>query len=96
MIHKLIVPKKRVVSVSLTVPEDFIGEEIEVIAYIRKEGLQQPGTADLLSPALQGDVLNNQEFINWITKAEMMPSVSLQDAKSEWANKRKQLQQLIK
>jgi hypothetical protein len=96
MIHKVIVPKNRKVNVSFTVPEDYVGEEMDVIAFIRKEGLQQSGHAQPLSPALPGDPLTNQEFVNWIKQAETMPTISLQEAKSKWTNKRMQLQQLIK
>ena len=96
MIHKVIVPKNRKVSISFTVPEDYVGEEMDIIAFVRKEGLQQSGHSKLLSPALPGDPLTNQDFINWIKQAETMPTISLQEAKTKWTNKRMQLQQLIK
>ena len=96
MIHKIIVPKNREVNLSFTVPENYVGEEMEVIAFIRKEGLQQSEPAVRVSPALHGEPLTNQEFINWINQAEMMPTISLEEAKSKWANKRAQLQHLIK
>ena len=96
MIHKVIVPKNRKVNLTFTVPEDYVGEEMDVIAFTRKENVQRPAQTKPFSPALQGDPLTNQEFINWITQAEMMPDVSLEEAKSRWTNKRMQLQQLIK
>ncbi|HEY8780469.1 MAG TPA: hypothetical protein VIM16_02550 [Mucilaginibacter sp.] len=96
MIHKVIVPKNRKVSLSFTVPEDYVGEEMEVIAFMRKEGLLQTEPAGLVSPALQGGPLTNKEFINWINQAETMPTVSLEAAKNKWTNKRTQLQRLIK
>lgn len=92
MIHKIIVPKNREVNLSFTIPEDYIGEEMEVIAFLKKDGLQQSE----LSPALKGDPLTNREFISWINQAEMMPTISLEEAKSRWTNKRSQLQELIK
>jgi len=94
MIHKVIIPNNREVTLSFTVPEDYVGEEMEVIAFTRREG--QTVSAELLSPALQGSPLTNQEFVNWINQAEMMPTISLDDAKSKWTKKRQELQQLIK
>ncbi len=48
------------------------------------------------SPALEGIPMSSQEFTNWIEQAEAMPSVTLQQAKTKWAKKRRELQQLIK
>jgi hypothetical protein len=96
MIHKVIVPKNRKVNLSFTVPEDYVGEEMEVIAFIKKEGLSQSEPDKLLSPSLHAYPLTNQEFIDWINRAETMPTISLEEAKNKWTNKRKQLQQLIK
>jgi hypothetical protein len=94
MIHKVIVPKNRKVNLSFTVPENYVGEEMEVIAFIKKERSSEPDT--LLSPSLHADPLTNQEFIDWINQAEAMPTISLEEAKNKWTNKREQLQQLIK
>jgi hypothetical protein len=97
MIHKVIVPKNRKVNLSFTIPENYVGEEMEVIAFRKKEGLSQQGPDKLLSPSLHANPLTNQEFIDWIERAEtMMPTISLEEAKNKWTNKRKQLQQLIK
>jgi hypothetical protein len=96
MIHKTIVPKKREIKLSFTVPEDYVGEEVEVIAFIKKDGLSQPEAGKLRSPALPGAAMSNQQFIDWITQSETMPTVSLDDAKRKWTNKRLQLRQLIK
>jgi len=63
--------------------------------FIRNENLQTE-TTELLSPALNGSPLTNQEFINWIEQAETTPTISLQEAKSRWANQREQLLHLIK
>jgi hypothetical protein len=52
--------------------------------------------ADMSSPSLPGSPLSLKAFKNWIADAESMPFVSLKDAKTKWAGKRKQLQQLLK
>ena len=96
MIHKTIVPKNREVKLSFTIPEDYVGEEVEVIAFIKKDGLPQTQKAKLISPALPGPLLTDQEFIDWIAQSEALPTVSLDAAKQTWAAKRSQLQKLIK
>ncbi|MCY7311942.1 MAG: hypothetical protein LH619_14290 [Chitinophagaceae bacterium] len=53
-------------------------------------------TGQMPSPALEGKPMTTQEFNSWIEQAEAMPAITLQQAKTKWANKRKQLQQLIK
>jgi len=52
--------------------------------------------AELDSPALPGAKMNLKAFKEWIAKSEEAPTVSLIEAKSKWAEKRKQLQKLIK
>jgi hypothetical protein len=96
MIHQIIVPNTQTVNLSFTVPTNYIGEEMEVIAFIKKETVTQNTTITTLSPALQGNPLTNDEFKNWILQAENQPTLSLQDAKDKWKNKRQQLQQIIK
>ncbi len=96
MIHKVIVPKTRLVNLAIAVPEDFIGEEMEVIAFLKKDGLQEFESAGMVSPALPGSPLTNHQFVNWIKQAELMPTISLEDAKSQWTNQREKLLQLIK
>ncbi len=96
MIHKIIVPKNREIKLSFIVPEDYVGEEVEVIAFIKKEGLLQSQKSKLGSPALPGPPLTDQEFIDWIARSEVMASVSLEEAKHRWTSKRSQLQKLIK
>ncbi|MEP7376003.1 MAG: hypothetical protein ABI675_21585 [Chitinophagaceae bacterium] len=54
------------------------------------------GDADINSPALPGSPLSLSAFKNWIAAAESMPSVSLKDAKTKWAAKRKKLLHLSK
>ncbi len=96
MIHKTIVPKNREIKLSFTLPEDYVGEEVEVIAFIKKDGLPQSQQNKLGSPALPGRALTNQEFMDWIGQSEAMATVSLEEAKQRWATKRNQLQKLIK
>ncbi|MBC7411977.1 MAG: hypothetical protein H7331_05930 [Bacteroidia bacterium] len=96
MIHQIIVPNTQTVNLTFTVPTNYIGEEMEVIAFIKKETLTQNTSITTLSPALQGNPLTNDEFKNWILQAENQPTLSLQDAKVKWKNKRQQLQQIIK
>jgi hypothetical protein len=96
MIHKLIVPDSREVNISFIVPENYIGEEMEVIAFIKKEGMQPVRSSENLSPSLQGNPMTNEEFLNWIENAETMETVSLKDAKNQWAKKRNHLQKLMK
>jgi len=48
------------------------------------------------SPALPGKALNLQAFKNWIANSEVSPTISLNDAKALWQNKRKQLMQAEK
>ncbi len=81
---------------TFTVPKNYIGKELEIIAFSKKEGLQQTKTSEILSPALQENPLSNKKFIDWINQAEAMPGINLKEAKSKWKNKRSQLQQLIR
>jgi hypothetical protein len=50
----------------------------------------------LNATSLPGKKLTQGEFKNWIEQAEKSNTISLKEAKSKWATKRKQLQQLIK
>jgi hypothetical protein len=52
--------------------------------------------ADINSPSLPGSPLSLKVFKSWIADAAQTPSVSLTEAKQQWAGKRKQLQQLAK
>lgn len=49
---------------------------------------------NLDSPALAGAPLSLKAFKNWIHDAESTNTISLKEAKSKWAEKRKQLQQI--
>jgi len=51
---------------------------------------------ELNTPALPGNQLNITAMKQWIAGAEASPTISLKTAKSEWVNRRKQLQQLDK
>lgn len=48
------------------------------------------------SAALPGNALNLNAFKNWIAGAENTATVDAKKAKLKWANKRKQLEKLIK
>jgi len=94
MIHKTIIPDKKEVRLSLNVPDNYIGAEIEVIAFAKSEALQ---TDDIFaSPALSGSPMDSKAFRQWIGQAEAAPAVSLEEAKQAWEIKKKQLQNLIK
>ena len=47
---------------------------------------------DLNSPSIPGEALSLAAFKDWLEDAENSSTVSLKEAKSTWANKRKQLQ----
>jgi hypothetical protein len=40
MIQAIIIPETEVVNFSFTIPESYIGKELEIIAFTRNEGLQ--------------------------------------------------------
>jgi hypothetical protein len=46
--------------------------------------------ANFDSPALPGAQMSLKAFKDWIAKSEEAPTVSLQEAKFKWAEKRKQ------
>jgi hypothetical protein len=52
--------------------------------------------ADLDSPSLPGGRLSLKAFKNWIVNAENAPVTDLKEAKSKWANRKKQLRKLIR
>ena len=41
MIRTIIIPDKTTVNISLSIPENYVGKEMEVIAFTKKEGLSQ-------------------------------------------------------
>jgi hypothetical protein len=51
---------------------------------------------EISSPSLPGKPLGITEFKQWIASAEAAPAISLQEAKTKWASKRKQLHKLTK
>ena len=87
MIQKTIIPTNANVQLSLVVPDNFIGEEIEIIAYLKNKELPFESS---------GPTLSNTEFKNWIKQAESLPTVSLAEIENKWTSKRIQLQKLIK
>lgn len=52
--------------------------------------------SDLDTPSLPGTPLSIHEFKNWIKDAGQSPTVSLNQAKEKWANKRQQLRKLTR
>lgn len=52
--------------------------------------------SEMESPAIPGDKLSLKAFKNWIAKSEEAPTVSLKEAKSQWSEKKRQLQRLTK
>lgn len=83
-------------NISLDVPEDCIGEEMEIFAFKRSAPVQQDRISEPLSTALPGVPLTDSEFIDWVVNAEMMPTITLEEAKNRWAEKKLQLKKLIK
>jgi hypothetical protein len=58
MIRTTIIPDKQEISISLLVPENYIGKEVEVIAFSKKEVVeerQQEGTKKVTFNALSLD-----------------------------------------
>lgn len=92
MIHKVIVPESRMVNVSFTVPDSYVGEEMEVLAFIKNE-ISKPDFFEEKSPSLGGNPMSNQQFVDWINDSESAPTISLQEAETQWTKKRKQLLQ---
>ena len=91
MIHKTIIPDKREVKLSFNVPDNYIGEEIEVIAFAKNESFKETDDT-FLSPALSGLPMNNEGFLKWVEQAESTPTISLEEAKQRWEIKQKQAQ----
>ena len=48
------------------------------------------------TPALPGTPLSLYEFRKWVNNAEQTSTVSLEEAKTIWEGKRKQLQKIIR
>ena len=44
MIQAVIIPDNEIVNFSFKVPKNYIGKELEIIAFTRNEGLQNKGT----------------------------------------------------
>jgi len=95
MIQKTIIPTNTNVTLSFVVPENFVGEEIEVIAFIKNKELPIESSG-LISPSIKGNPMSNTEFKNWIEQAESMQVVSIDEVEKKWTSKKKQLEMLIK
>ena len=88
MIHKVIVPEKRTINITLDVPQDYIGKEIEIVAFIKNEGLKENTKTERIPHTLKGPRMTNEEFTDWIRDAENSPTISLEEAKQRWAKSR--------
>ena len=55
--------------------------------------VKSPGLA---SPALPGKAMDLPAFEAWISDAENTPTVTLKEAKSRWASRKKKLQKISK
>ncbi len=92
MVRTIVTPSKREVSIQM--PKNYIGKKVEVLYYMLDEiEVKEDHTSSL---ALPGSPISDSEFKNWIAQAEKGPTISLDESKSKWALKRKQLQKLIK
>ncbi len=58
--------------------------------------LERDRSGEVFSPSLEGPPMTETEFKNWVEKAEATPTITLQQAKNKWAEKRHKLQKLIK
>jgi len=90
MIHKTIIPQQRTLNVSFTIPQSYVGKEIEFVAFIKQQVTLK------ISPALVGSPLSNQEFLDWIHQSENTNTISLQEAKDKWEIKKEHLLQIVK
>lgn len=41
MVQKVIIPDNNVVNLSLTLPDSYVGKEVEIIAFTKNEGLEE-------------------------------------------------------
>jgi hypothetical protein len=85
MIRTVIMPESETISV--TIPKKYIGKKIEIVVFENGSNHLE----NTLKTSLPGKPLDNKEFLNWIEHAEALPTISLQEAKSKWGNKKKQL-----
>lgn len=63
---------------------------------VSKKAIKIISKDEMNSPAFPGAPLSITAMKQWIAGAEIAPAISLKSAKSEWANRRKHLQQLGK
>lgn len=63
---------------------------------VNKKAIMIISKDEMYSPALPGTSLRITAMKQWIAGSEASPAISLKTAKSEWANRRKQLQKLGK
>lgn len=89
MIHKIVTPANQTLNISLDVPVNYIGKEVEIIAFIKNENA-------FSSPSISGECLTNEGFNQWISSAEKMKTYSMKDATKQWGKQKKKLLKLIK
>jgi hypothetical protein len=92
MIHKTIITNNRKVNLSFTVPENFLGKELEFIVFSKTDELVK----NILMPTQKGNALSIDEFKKWIELAEQEPTISLAKKKQEWSKTQKKLLKIIK
>jgi hypothetical protein len=51
---------------------------------------------DLSAYSLPGDPISNEDFRKWVEYAENSPTISLNEAKQQWAEQKKTLRKLIR
>ncbi len=65
-------------------------------ALVSKKAIKIISKDEMHSPALPGEPFSLYALKQWISNAESAPSMSLKQARSQWANRRKQLQRIGK
>lgn len=62
MIRTIIIPDNETVSLSFSVPKDYIGKEIEIIAFAKGEGVQKMGSDRSKSVTFNAATLDTTGF----------------------------------
>ncbi len=70
---------------------------IQALRELEEKHLIKIVSSDILkSPSLPGSELSLKEFEDWVLNAESEQSISLQQAKAQWASKKEKLRQSVK
>lgn len=77
-------------SLSIKIPNEFIGKKLEVSYKIADEISLNS------SPAIEGKPLSKKEFASWVERAEKAPSISLKESKKLWDKMKKEMLSNIK